>query len=237
MPQLRDLGAQLADALAAVHAGGFVHRDIKPANVLLEDGHRPRLADFGIARALDATAATTAGCVLGTAAYLAPEQVRGEEIGPAADIYALGLVLLEAHTGRREYPGSALESATSRLYRKPALPDELPTDLSRLLGSMTAADPAERPGAGEVAGLLARRPAADLVVDAGGSMESQWGRRSRHRRLSPGAQSFGVPMAAAAVLVLAFVIGVLTLLNPADPTSTLVPVPMSAVNSPGATFR
>ena len=98
------LGARLADALAHVHRGGIVHRDLKPANVLLgADG--PRLADFGIARALDGTAVTGTGYVVGTAAYLAPEQVRGEWVGPEADVYALGLVLLEALTGRREYPG------------------------------------------------------------------------------------------------------------------------------------
>jgi serine/threonine protein kinase len=71
----------LAEALAHVHSGGIVHRYVKPANVLL-DGVRPRLADFGIARALVGTAATATGCVVGTAAYLAPEQVRGEAVGP-----------------------------------------------------------------------------------------------------------------------------------------------------------
>ncbi|OLT01609.1 hypothetical protein BJF90_30680 [Pseudonocardia sp. CNS-004] len=101
---VRRLGAQLADALAYVHAAGIVHRDVKPANVLLGDGGRPRLADFGIARALEATAATADGCVVGTAAYLAPEQVRGEVVAPATDVYALGLVLLEALTGRGEFP-------------------------------------------------------------------------------------------------------------------------------------
>ena len=105
--------------------GGIVHRDLKPANVLLgADG--PRLADFGIARALDGTAVTGTGYVVGTAAYLAPEQVRGEWVGPEADVYALGLVLLEALTGRREYPGALVESATARLHRPPGIPDHLP---------------------------------------------------------------------------------------------------------------
>lgn len=154
---VRRIGCQLAAALDHVHAGGFVHRDVKPANILLDGGHRARLADFGIARALDATAATTAGCVIGTAAYLAPEQVRGEPVGPPADVFALGLVLLEALTGRREYPGSAVESATSRLYRAPAVPDGLLQGLSGVLRAMTAADPAARLTAGEVADTLAPR--------------------------------------------------------------------------------
>jgi eukaryotic-like serine/threonine-protein kinase len=148
------LGAQLADALAHVHAGGIVHRDLKPANVLLGADHRPRLADFGIARALDGTAVTGTGYIVGTAAYLAPEQVRGEDVGPAADVYALGLVLLEALTGRREYPGALVESALSRLHRPPAIPDDAPDGLREAVESMTALDPAARPTAAQAAMLL-----------------------------------------------------------------------------------
>lgn len=224
--EVRRLGALLADALAHVHAGGFVHRDIKPANVLLGDGTRPRLADFGISRALENTAATTAGCVVGTAAYLAPEQVRGERVGPPTDVYALGLVLIEALTGQREYPGAAVESATARLHRVPVVPDGLPDQLGPLLVSMTASDPAERPSAAEVAGVLARRPVAALVADAGGSsvLARGRGRRSRHRR--PDSRRFATPLAAAVVLVLAVVAGALTLLSgPADPA---IPVSTTA---------
>ncbi len=156
---IRALGAALAAALAHVHARGFVHRDVKPANILLDHGREPRLADFGIARALDGTVATATGAVAGTAAYLAPEQVRGETVGPAADVYALGLVLIEASTGRREYPGSMVESATARLYRRPAVPDGLlPRSLAALLYAMTDPDPAARPSAAAVAAALAKRP-------------------------------------------------------------------------------
>ena len=81
--EIRTLAATLAAALAHVHARGFVHRDVKPANILLDHGREPRLADFGIARALDGTVATATGAVAGTAAYLAPEQVRGETRRPA----------------------------------------------------------------------------------------------------------------------------------------------------------
>jgi serine/threonine protein kinase len=238
VPEVRDLGAQLADALSAVHVGGFVHRDIKPANVLLEHGRKPRLADFGISRAVEGTAVTTAGCVVGTAAYLAPEQVRGEEIGPPTDVYALGLVLLEALTGKREYPGTAVESATARLYRQPSIPAGLPDDLDQLLWAMTASDPAMRPSAAEVATWLARRPAAALVADAGGSTAPRWGRRNRHHRPGGTGRGLGVPLAAAAVLVLAVVIGAYALLvGPAGPTSARIPVPVSAVDAPAATFR
>jgi eukaryotic-like serine/threonine-protein kinase len=199
--EVRALGAQLADALAHVHAGGFVHRDIKPANVLLESGYRPRLADFGISRALESTAVTTEGCVVGTAAYLAPEQVRGEPVGPPADVYALGLLLLEALTGRREYPGAAIESATARLFRRPVVPDELPAELGRVLTAMTADDPAERPTAAEVATRLVRRRAAALVADAGGSTAPRWGRR-RHRHRAGGGGRWAVRSFAPTALVL-----------------------------------
>jgi serine/threonine protein kinase len=156
--EIRTLAATLAGALAHVHARGFVHRDVKPANILLDHGREPRLADFGIARALDGTVATATGAVAGTAAYLAPEQVRGETVGPPADVYALGLVLIEARTGHREYPGAMVESATARLYRRPGVPEGLPPDLAALLSAMTHPDPAARPNAAVVAAALTKRP-------------------------------------------------------------------------------
>jgi serine/threonine protein kinase len=156
--EIRALALSLAGALAHVHARGFVHRDVKPANILLEHGRDPRLADFGIARALDGTVATATGAVSGTAAYLAPEQVRGEVVGPPADVYALGLVLIEAVTGRREYPGGMVESATARLYRKPVVPSGLPWELAALLHGMTDPDPAARPTAAGVVAALSKRP-------------------------------------------------------------------------------
>jgi eukaryotic-like serine/threonine-protein kinase len=151
---VRRIGAELAAALAHVHASGIVHRDVKPANVLLGDGATARLADFGISRAVDTAGSTEAGCVVGTAAYLAPEQARGEEAGPPTDVYALGLVLLEALTAHREYPGAAVESATARLYRRPVVPESLPGGLSPLLLAMTDDDPTRRPEAALVAELL-----------------------------------------------------------------------------------
>jgi eukaryotic-like serine/threonine-protein kinase len=153
-----ELGTTLAAALAHVHERGIVHRDIKPGNVLLDSDGRPWLADFGIARIVDATRVTATGVVVGTAAYMAPEQVRGEAVGPAADVYALGLVLLEAVTGRREYDGGALESALARLNRSPRVPSDVPDPLAATIRGMTLGEPAERPSAEQVAAALAEPP-------------------------------------------------------------------------------
>jgi eukaryotic-like serine/threonine-protein kinase len=149
------MGAQVADALAYVHAAGIVHRDVKPANILLGAGGRVWLGDFGIARIVADTAHhTSTGLVIGTASYLAPEQLRGDEVTPAVDVYALGLVLIEALTGRPAYPGSGLESAMARLSRPPTMPERLPADWQALLRSMTAVDPSARPSALDTASAL-----------------------------------------------------------------------------------
>jgi len=158
VPAAIRLGAVLADALAHVHARGIVHRDVKPGNVLLDGDDRPRLTDFGIARLVDATRVTATGLVVGTAAYMAPEQVRGEVVGPPADVYALGLLLLEAVTGHREFEGGALESAIARLHRDPVVPSEIPDPLGSAIRRMTATDPAQRPSASGVAAVLLARP-------------------------------------------------------------------------------
>lgn len=145
----------VAGALAYIHGRGVVHRDLKPANVLLtsEPGNAPwqaRLADFGIARLLEDERLTATGTVIGTAAYLSPEQTRGEAVGTASDVYSLGLVALEVLTGERPFPGSAVESATTRLVRGPTMPDWIGEPWATLLATMTAADPAARPSAAQV---------------------------------------------------------------------------------------
>ena len=154
------LGAELADTLAYVHSHGVTHRDVKPANVLLGEGDRPMLGDFGIARLVDTSRVTAAGDIIGTPAYMSPEQARGAPVGPATDVYALGLVLLESLTGRREYPGAVMESMIARLHRPPEVPPGLAGGLTPLLTRMTATNPAERPTAADVAASL-RSPDGD----------------------------------------------------------------------------
>ncbi|MFC9280107.1 protein kinase [Streptomyces collinus] len=154
-PRVAALGASLAGALAYVHRTDIVHRDVKPSNVLLDRAGDPHLADFGIALFADATRHTAPDVLTGTAAYLAPEQVEGGRVGPAADVYALGLVLLECLKGTPEYRGTPLEAAVARLLRTPAVPEWVPSDLAALLRSMTAQDPGSRPNAAECARALA----------------------------------------------------------------------------------
>lgn len=158
--------SDLARALAVVHDAGIVHRDVKPSNVLLRPvrgGTREVeavLADFGVARLIGATRLTTPGTVIGTAAYLAPEQLRGEPPRAASDVYALGLLAIEALTRLHPFGGGTLqENLLARLARQPEVPDGHGAEWRTLLTSMTAFDPAERPSATTVvrrAEVLAR---------------------------------------------------------------------------------
>jgi serine/threonine protein kinase len=151
------MAVDLAEALHVVHASGIVHRDIKPGNVLLASSPLPmheftaKLADFGIAHLIYSTRLTAAGGLIGTAAYLSPEQARGAAPAPAADVYSLGLVLLESLTRTRAFPGPLMESVVARLVSDPPMPGSLGSGWASLLSAMTARDPEARPSAVDVA--------------------------------------------------------------------------------------
>ncbi|MEE1819862.1 serine/threonine-protein kinase [Streptomyces sp. SP18ES09] len=154
------MGADLASALDHVHARGVVHRDVKPSNVLLDRTDTPHLSDFGISRRFDepsdsGSEAEADGAFIGTASYMAPEQALGQDVGPAADVYSLGLVLLEALKGEAEFGGAPLEAALAHLHRSPVLPPDLPAGLAGLLTAMTARSPEARPDAATCARVLA----------------------------------------------------------------------------------
>jgi serine/threonine protein kinase len=159
LDELAVIGAGIADALAYVHGLGVIHRDIKPGNILLVqirpgEPLRPKLTDFGIARIADSTRLTATGTMVGTAAYLSPEQALGSPLSPATDIYSFGLVLLECIKQIIEYPGNAVESAVARLHRSPEVPGDVPSEWADLIRSMTAIEPLERPAAADVETVL-----------------------------------------------------------------------------------
>ena len=172
------VGVALAGALACVHTHGIVHRDVKPSNVLLGRDGQVFLADFGIASRHgepdpDATAHFS---LTGTAAYMAPEQVESGTIGYPGDVYALGLVLLEALTGVRAYRGTLLEQALARLWRQPEIPASLGPRWSELLEAMTARDPARRPRPLAVAEAL-----GVAAIPAPSAPVHRWARPPRRR--------------------------------------------------------
>ena len=166
------IGLELARVLSYVHDEGVVHRDVKPSNILLEQDGRVRLTDFGISQLAGSSGLTSVGETIGTPAYLAPEQVRGAPAGPPADVYALGLVLLECLSGHAEYPGVGWDAAEARLHRAPAVPAGLPEPLRGTLAAMTAADPERRPTARAVAAALSHGPVEPEPAPRGGTLRT-----------------------------------------------------------------
>jgi serine/threonine protein kinase len=166
------LGAALAEGLAAIHASGLVHRDLKPANIIMaSDG--PRIIDFGIARPTGATALTTPSTLLGTYAFMSPEQFRGEAATPASDVFSLGCVLAYAVTGRVPFDAESVPAIMYRvLEAEPDLGQISSGALRQGVESCLAKDPGLRPS---LAGLLtqfaaaAQGPAPQEADDAPGT--------------------------------------------------------------------
>ncbi len=162
-----EIGAQACAGLDYAHRRGIIHRDVKPGNLMIVGGPvgggemTVKLTDFGIARAVEQTRITQVGSVVGTAAYLSPEQVRGEEATPATDVYALGVVLYQFLTGRLPYEGSSLAELAVRQQNEKPLPpsaynDEVPETLGAAVLRALEGDPSRRyASASELAGGLA----------------------------------------------------------------------------------
>lgn len=148
--QAVDIVAQACRGLDYAHRNGVVHRDVKPGNLLVSDSGIVKLADFGIARAADQSSITQIGSVLGTAAYLSPEQARGEEAGPRADLYSLGVVSYQLLSGRLPYEASSLSELALKQQREDPIPlDELnprvPRELAEAVALSISVVPQERP--------------------------------------------------------------------------------------------
>ncbi|MEU1466734.1 serine/threonine-protein kinase [Streptomyces sp. NPDC005761] len=141
--RLRQLGAALAEALAAIHGCGLVHRDLKPGNIIMaSDG--PRVLDFGIARALESTRLTATGVAFGTPGFLAPEQAQGLEVRGAADVFALGAVLVAAAGGAAFGAGTPMGLMYRSVHEAPDLA-VVPDGLRPIVASCLAKEPGERP--------------------------------------------------------------------------------------------
>jgi serine/threonine-protein kinase len=168
--QAAGLAAQVAEALDAAHRAGLVHRDVKPANVLLAGDGRVKVTDFGIAKAVADADLTQPGLMVGTAKYLAPEQVRGEPVDPRTDIYSLGVVLYEMLCGRPPFAADTdAATALARLHRDPLRPRQVrpsvPKALEEIVCRAMARQPDERFESGSA--LRAALLAAGATVSPG----------------------------------------------------------------------
>ncbi len=189
---------EAAAGLDHAHAAGVVHRDVKPANLLLDGRGRLAVADFGIARLADDTQMTKTGQVLGTAAYLSPEQVEGQPATGASDRYAFAIVAFELVTGQRPFAGGpSTAQARQHVEAEPARPSEVaggvPRALDAVLAEALSKDPAQRPGsAAELVGAIAEALGAPATTDPAAT-----GPTAPTRRVAAAAAA---PAAAAAAL-------------------------------------
>jgi serine/threonine protein kinase len=147
--QVRELAAGLAEGLVAIHAAGVVHRDLKPSNVILaEDG--PRILDFGISRAMEASALTQTGTVVGSPGFMSPEQAEGGEVGPPSDVFSLGAVLAFAATGEGPFGAGSTAALLYRVVHNPPGTTGIPAEIRPLIERCLDKDPHHRPTAAQL---------------------------------------------------------------------------------------
>jgi eukaryotic-like serine/threonine-protein kinase len=168
--EIGEIGADLCEALDHAHSRAVVHRDIKPQNVLVTEEGEPRakLMDFGVARLTDGAALTAPGDVVGTLAYMAPEQAEGREAGTEADVYSLALTLYECWTGqnphRRATPAATARAIGGRMRPLRRLRPDLPRELGDSLDSCLAPRPSHRPSLEELGESI--EDSLDRLADA-----------------------------------------------------------------------
>jgi hypothetical protein len=141
---VRELGAALAEGLAAIHACGIIHRDLKPSNVILADDGA-RIIDFGIAKGADATELTASHAVIGSLRFMSPEQLNGQELTPQSDVFALGTVLAYAATGHDPFAAPSVPAVINHILNDPPDLDPLAGQLRTVINGCLAKDPGSRP--------------------------------------------------------------------------------------------
>jgi serine/threonine protein kinase len=155
---VRELGAALAEGLAAIHACGIIHRDLKPGNVILADGG-PRIIDFGIAKGEDATSLTASHAVIGSLRYMSPEQLHGQELTPQSDVFALGTILAYAATGRDPFAAPTVPAVINHILNDPPNLDPLTGDLRGIIADCLAKEPGSRPSPGDLLAYFSHQQA------------------------------------------------------------------------------
>src|SRR5512132_3601518 len=148
--EIGDITAQVAEALDFAHSKGIVHRDVKPANIILLEGNRAKITDFGIAKIASGGAnLTTTGQFLGTPNYMAPEQIKGAPVDGRTDIFSLGICFYELLTRRKPFGGDSLTSISYKIVHEPFPPlheinPQIPEGYEEIVGHALAKDPARR---------------------------------------------------------------------------------------------
>ena len=158
MPHARAarIGLDVLTALEAAHVVGVVHRDVKPANVMVQDGDRAKLTDFGVATIRDDSRLTATGLIVGSPSYMSPEQAKGAEVGPPTDLWSLGALLYFASEGEPPFQaGSALATASAVVHGEPR-PAQYVGPLSEIISRLLTKEPTARPSAGEIRAGLSR---------------------------------------------------------------------------------
>ncbi len=194
--QAVEVVSQGCRGLDYAHRNGVVHRDVKPGNLLVSEAEVVKLADFGIARATDQSSITQVGSVLGTAAYLAPEQARGEDAGPLADLYSLGVVTYQLLSGRLPYEAASLSELALKQQREaPPLLDHLnpdvPPQLARSVAQALALDKVQRPRDAMVFAEALRAGAHGIARTPPDAPTSQLGTKAVNQDPRPPARSDG----------------------------------------------
>jgi serine/threonine-protein kinase len=229
--ETRRIAGELASALAHAHARGLVHRDLKPANVLFDDEGRAKVADFGIARLSGAGTLTEAGTLLGTAAYISPEQASGLPATPASDVYSFGVILFRMLTGRLPFEAETpIDLAGMHVNAMPPAVHDFragaPGDLAAVADAALVKDPEDRPPDGAaivsmLGGALTASTAPTMIATAAPTVVVP-----RDRRRPPARRGVSVPLILAAVAILALAGAGLALLatrssgNSSPPTTT-----------------